>query len=123
MGEKKVKVYVVAAENESKWKKAKCWMKNRWTDISTWCSENKGTIMVVAPVVITGIATTAKVVGKSINLHKEQGLRDKYVYDTSLGHYWELKSKLSNQQWTEINQRRDSGESLGKILDDMKVLK
>lgn len=123
MDEKVTRLYVAAAKDDSKWTKAKCWIKNRITNASAWCSENKRTIAVVAPVIIGGIATIVKVVGKTVNLNKEQDMKDLHVYDTSLGHYWELKSKLDNSQWTEINRRRDAGESLGKILDDMKVLK
>lgn len=118
----KVRVYVVP-ENDKRTSKFKAWVKNRWTDVSCWCSEHKTEIMVVAPVVIGGIATTAKIVGKSVNLNKEQNLKEKFVYDTSLGHYWELRQKLTNSQWTEIERRRANGETLGQILNDMKVLK
>ena len=118
----KVRVYVVP-ENDTKKSKVKAWLKNRWTDVSCWCGEHKTEIMVVAPVVIGGIATTAKVIGKSVNLNKEQNLKEKFVYDTSLGHYWELRQKLTNSQWTEIERRRANGETLGQILNDMKVLK
>lgn len=118
----RVKIYVVP-ENDKKSTKFKAWMKNRWTDMTCWVSDHKTEIMVVAPVVIGGIATTAKVVGKNVNLQKEQRLKEKFVYDTSLGHYWELKQKLSNSQWTEIERRRAQGETLGQILNDMRVLK
>lgn len=118
----KMRVYVVP-ENDTKRSKAKAWLKNRWTDVSCWCSENKGLLMVAVPTVIGGITATVKVVGKNINLNKEQNLKEKFVYDTSLGHYWELRQKLTNGQWTEIERRRANGETLGQILNDMKVLK
>lgn len=118
----KVRIYVVP-ENNTKRSKAKAWIKNRWTDVSCWCSDHKTEIMFAGPVVIGGIATISKVVGKHINLNKEQTIKEKFVYDTSLGHYWELRQKLTNGQWTEIERRRANGETLGQILNDMKVLK
>lgn len=118
----KVKVYVVP-ENDTKRAKTKAWFKNRMVDMSCWWDENKDVVSVVAPVVIGGLTVGAKVIGKYVNLGKEQALKDRYVYDTSLGHYWELRKKLTNAEWTEIERRRNAGEKLGSILENMKVLK
>ena len=118
----RTKIYVVP-ENSSRKAKAKAWFKNRMTDITEWWDENKNVVAVVGPAVIGGIAVGVKVIGKHINLDKEQALKDRYVYDTSLGHYWELKKKLSNAEWTEIERRRNAGEKLGSILENMRVLK
>lgn len=88
-----------------------------------WWDDNKGAVLVAAPVV-GGIALKGmQIFGKHHNLKLEQRNKDRRCYDTSLGHYWELKRKLTNRDWVEINRRRRNGESLGDILDNLGVLK
>lgn len=88
-----------------------------------WFARNKETVIALTPVIIGGITTVAKVVGKRYNLHKEETLKDEYCYDRSLGHYWRLKRPLSNKEWLEIDRRKKDGERLSGILDEMRVLK
>ena len=80
-------------------------------------------MITLTPIVIGGITTVAKVVGKHVNLHKQEDLKDLYCYDRSLGHYWKLRRELTNQEWLEIDKRKKNGERLSDILDELKVLK
>lgn len=116
------KIYVVP-KDDSKKEKARAWLKNKKTDAEVWWEENKEIFAVIAPAALGAAAWGFRVLGKRANLRKEQILKDKFVYDTSLGHYWELKKKLTNEQWVEIENRRRNGESLGNILARMGVLK
>jgi len=50
-------------------------------------------------------------------------LKDLYCYDRSLGHYWKLRRELTNSEWVEIDQRKQNGERLADILDELKALK
>lgn len=84
---------------------------------------NKEVIVTLAPIIIGGVATIVKVVGKRYNLSKEEQLKDEYCYDRSLGHYWRLKRPLSNDEWLEIDRRKKNGERLSDILSSLKVLK
>lgn len=88
-----------------------------------WFLRNKDTIVFLTPIVVGGVTTVAKVVGKRINLRKDEELHDLYCYDRSLGHYWRLKRELSNKEWLEIDKRKKEGERLADILSDMRVLK
>lgn len=88
-----------------------------------WLHRNKESVITLTPVVIGGVTTIVKVVGKRINLYKEENLKDLYCYDRSLGHYWRLRRELSNKEWLEIDKRKQNGERLSDILSDMKVLK
>ena len=56
-------------------------------------------------------------------MHKEKDLKDLYCYDRSLGHYWRLRRELTNAEWIEIDKRKNNGERLADILDELKVLK
>lgn len=88
-----------------------------------WIIQNKEAVITLTPVIIGGITTIAKVVGKHKNLRKEEDLKDLYCYDRSLGHYWRLRRELTNQEWLEIDRRKKNGERLSDILAELKVLK
>lgn len=93
------------------------------TKCKDWWDENKTYVVLFGPGVLAGGAKVIQTIGKRHNLRVEERQKDLRVYDTSLGHYWELKRKLDNRDWTYINRERDRGASLGSILDEMKVLK
>lgn len=88
-----------------------------------WITRNKEAVITLTPVIIGGVTTITKVVGKRINLRKQENLKDLYCYDRSLGHYWRLRRELTNKEWLEIDQRKKNGERLSDILAEMKVLK
>ena len=88
-----------------------------------WFVRNKDTLITVTPVIIGGVATISKVVGKRVNLHKQESIKNLYCYDRSLGHYWRLRRELSNKEWLDIDRRKRNGERLADILADMRVLK
>lgn len=88
-----------------------------------WFVRNRDAIITLTPIVIGGAATIAKVVGRRVNLRKQEELKDLYCYDRSLGHYWRLRRELTNKEWLEIDQRKKNGERLSDILSEMKVLK
>ena len=88
-----------------------------------WAKRNKETIVVLTPVIIGGVVTVTRVVGKRVNLAKEEQLKTLYCYDRSLGHYWALRRELSNKEWLAIDERKANGERLADILSDLKVLK
>lgn len=88
-----------------------------------WAVRNKETIVTYAPIVIPGVITVTKVVGRRINLRKQESIKNLYCYDRSLGHYWSLRRELSNQEWLEVDRRKRNGERLSDILADLRVLK
>lgn len=104
-----------------KWK-TKDAAKKTWT----WVCDNKEMVVVLLPVAIGGvklITTVTKGIATNVNLRKAEAIKNLFVYDTSLGKYWELRRKLSNQEWLSVEQRRAAGEKLGSILSSMNVLK
>ena len=104
--------------------------KRRVSAVGRWISDNRNVIVLVGPAAIGLAATVAKLtIGtakagvKSINLQKEKKIKDCYCYDRSLGHYWSLRRKLTNSEWTEIDKRKRNGERMADILNDLHVLK
>lgn len=98
-------------------------VRDKFNDGKEWMYRNKELIIALAPIVIGGSTTIFKVVGKRVNLHKQEVVKNLYCYDRSLGHYWRLKRELSNKEWLEIDRRKKNGERLADILTDFKVLK
>ena len=88
-----------------------------------WVEWHRNEIVTFTPVVIAGATTVIKVVGRRINLHKQETIKNLYCYDRSLGHYWRLRRPLTNQEWLAIDDRRKRGERMADILASMKVLK
>lgn len=104
-----------------KWK-AKDTARKTWT----WIVDNKEMIVILLPVAIGGVklvTVVVKGIAKNANLKQAEAVKNLYCYDTSLGKYWELKRKLSNQEWLLVEQRRAAGEKLGTILSSINVLK
>lgn len=103
-------------EVKSKLYQAEYKMKNWYYRNRSWVDPTVSVCLAAAPFVI-------RFVTKRTNLAKEQNLKDKYIYDRSHGHYWELRRKLSTPELLEIDRRKDKGESLVDILESMRVLK
>lgn len=119
---------IVRKEQEKYYRKEamKMRIQKKLNDTANFVRENAETISVLLPVAVFGtrtIAGMAKSAKRTADLRKEQNLKELFCYDRSLGHYWELKRKLSNREWTEIDKRKRAGEKLGDILAELKVLK
>ena len=118
------KAYTVKdLERASRRARAKEWFRNKLNNTKNWYYNNREVILVCGPVVIGAVTTIVKVVGKHVNLRKENDVKDLYCYDRSLGHYWALRRRLSNKEWVEIDKRKKNGVRLADILSELKVLK
>ena len=93
---------------------------------ANWIRNNKETLAIVIPVVGVSIKGTAKIIkgiSKNVALSQEKQLKEKFIYDRSLGKYLELKKPLTNAQMKSILERKDNGEKLGSILQNMNLLR
>ena len=110
-------------DNERKTSQFKKKFKNKIQDGRDWIRDNKDTISQYAPYIVGGVAIGTKVLGKYINLRKAESLGSLRCYDRSAGHYWQLRRKLSTDEWLYIERARKAGFSMGDILSELKVLK
>lgn len=105
---------------------AKAKVKAKVEAAKQWASQNQEKAFLIAAgtasVTVKAVASTVKQRRKRKNLAKEEELKEEYCYDRSLGHYWRLRRKLTNDEWLEIDRRKKNGERLADILADMKVL-
>lgn len=105
-----------------KWNSFKDWSKKKFNEAKIWCGEHKELVVGVVPVLITGFFEVIKIASKADAREEEKELKELYIYDRSMGHYWKLRRRLTNSEYREIERRRAEGESMGEILEDMRVL-
>ncbi len=99
---------------------------NKLDNCTKWCSQNKEFLIVAIPVVgavITGTAKTVKGLSRNVALKQEKLLKEKFIYDRSLGAYIELRKPLNKNQLKTVLQRKNNGENVSKILLDMNLIK
>lgn len=124
-------LYVKGCKVETKWEKLKRKTSEKAKNAMRWIKQNKEMIVVLAPVAASSAALLGKWVIKPIwkgtvvraNLRRQEHIKTGFIYDPSLGAYYELSRKLNNQQKIELDQRRQAGERIGNILREMNVLK
>ena len=99
------------------------WSKSKKEDAKVWISENKGLIIIMAPIVVGAVSKAINNAGKQKNLQEQARLKENYCYDNHLGMYWELRRPMSNYERLIFEERKSNGYPIGQILDDMKLLK
>lgn len=89
----------------------------------TWVEQNPEKAAIIASGAYAVAQYAGKAVIKDIRNNREATQLKLRCYDPSKGHYYYLKRELSNKEWLMIDKRRDAGEKLPDILEDMRVLK
>lgn len=89
----------------------------------TWIEQNPEKAAVIASSTIAIAQYVGKEAIRDYRNNKEANQLKLRCYDPSKGHYYYLKRELSNKEWLMIDKRRDAGEKLPDILEDMRVLK
>lgn len=88
-----------------------------------WAKANPEKALAIASGTVAVARYLGKTAIKDIQANREAELLKKRCYDPSKGHYYYLTRELSNKEWLMVDRRRDAGEKLGDILEEMKVLK
>ncbi len=71
-----------------------------------------------------GIHKVTRIISRHVALHKEQTLKDRYVYDRSLNMYLKTKRKLTRKDMDNINrQMRKTGKRKSEVMSDLHLLK
>lgn len=117
------RIEFVDFEKELKKRQRKEAFQRKKKEVMDWVNNNRELVVLFGPALIGGATASIKAVNRHVKLHKEKDLKELYCYDNSLGHYWELRRKLTNSEWVEIDRRKRNGERLADILDEFKVLK
>lgn len=119
----RVKIYVAPDPNETKLEYMKRKADAKFQECKNWFHRNKETVVILAPVLVGGLTTIAKVMGRHSSLKGEEMVKNLYCYDRSLGQYWALRRELSSKAWLDIGARRRAGGRLSHILAGLRVLR
>lgn len=84
--------------------------------------ETCGILATVGTTLIGGGVKLTKGIIRTHRIHKEQYLKERYIYDRSLGMYLKTRRPLRNNDYIIINRRRRNGERLSDILAGMGLL-
>lgn len=87
-----------------------------------WCKDNPDLALGIGTAIFAGGKYLAKVGIKHHQIKEQEDIKNLYCYDRSLGHYWKLRRELRNDEWIEIDRRKQNGERLSDILYSMRVL-
>ena len=88
-----------------------------------WVEQNPEKAALIASGAVAFAQYAGKAAIKDYRNKREADQLKLRCYDPSKGHYYYLKRELSNKEWLMIDKRRDAGERLPDILEDMRVLK
>ena len=80
-------------------------------------------ILLVAPVVIGGMVKIVQVTTRKRTAKLQKDNKERFIYDRSEGHYWELRRPLRNDEWYFISSEKSKGRRYADILSDLGVLK
>ena len=99
------------------------WLTNKTYQAKVFWEENRDYIVVLAPIVLASGERVIRSVSRNKRLAEERDLKDRYIYDRSFGCYYELKRKPTQSEYLEIDRRKRNGESMGSILNSMRLIK
>ena len=94
----------------------KMWQLGEWTKEHP---EQAATILCTA---VGAIGVILKRIDRNARIRKEAALKERYIYDRSLGSYWNLKRRPTQTERLKIERLRREGLSYGQILSQMNLL-
>lgn len=110
-------------KREARIRKIKAKISEACDKVKDFVSDHPAESLALATTAIGSVVGLARRYDRKKDIREQQRLRDEYIYDRSIGHYWQTRRKLTNQEKLEIERRRRSGEALGDILESMRLLR
>ena len=120
------RVEIVDFEKELKRRQRKENISKAWNEFTGFVRNNQDVLLFVVPSAVTVISGATRIVSKLIarsTVEREIRFKERTIYDHSLKRYAELKRPLKASEAIEIERRRNNGEKLNTILNDMNLLK
>lgn len=104
-------------------------VKQKATDIAhnvyVFAKENPelcGIVVTAGTYAVHGLVKGVKMIHRTGNFRRDKYLKERYIYDRSLGMYLKTRRPLRNNDYIIINKRRQNGEKLSDILASMRLL-
>lgn len=115
-------VYDECVDDRKFTQKVKDWFLAKKIAMKMWFEAHPRETFAIIAVMASGAVKIIPKLLRAHNINEQERIKEEYVYDRSLGHYWKLKRPLDNDEWREIEERKRNGERLGDILEELKVL-
>lgn len=115
-------VYDECVDDRKFTQKVKDWFLAKKIAMKMWFEAHPRETFAIIAVMASGAVKIIPKLLRARNINEQERIKEEYVYDRSLGHYWKLKRPLDNDEWREIEERKRNGERLGDILEELKVL-
>ena len=88
-----------------------------------FCTEHPQVAVVTIPAALATVRTIVRSGSKRRQIRNEANLKDRYIYDRSIGMYWETRRKMTPNERVYIASCRRNGEPMYDILRRMGLLK
>ena len=88
-----------------------------------WAKDNPEAALVVLGVVATAGKTAIRDASRAHADKKEDDRRERYIYDRSLGMYWELRRPMTAAERRKFQELKAEGYRTGDILEVMHLIK
>lgn len=85
-------------------------------------TEHPAESLALATTLVGSVIGLARRADRKADLKKAEQLKERYIYDRSIGGYWKTRRKLSANDMLEIERQKKLGRGLGEILRDMRLL-
>lgn len=107
---------------EEKKRKLQAKISGMYETAKGWVVEHPTESVAILTSAITATIGLAKRVDRKRDLKEVKRLKEEYIYDRSLGKYWKTRRPATAGENLEIERRKRSGEPMGQILADMRLL-
>lgn len=104
-------------DDRSLWQK----VKDGCNKAKLWAGEHKGELIMGGITIVGGIIGLADSYGKQQKRREQHEKIYRTVYDRSKGNYIISKKDIKPEQQREINRRRENGEDIYDICDDLGI--
>ena len=107
---------------EDKWNAVKTSVDIRLWQAREWGKEHPEEAATIICTAIGAIGLIGRRAYHRHKVHMESQLKERYIYDRSLGRYWKLRRKLTTSEQIQISEMKRAGMSYGDILTKLKLL-
>lgn len=109
-------------KREAKIRELKAKVKAGYDKAKQVVTEHPAESLALATTAIGTVIGLVRRADRKADLKKAEQLKERYIYDRSIGGYWKTRRKLSTNDMLEIEREKKLGRSLGEILRDMRLL-
>lgn len=109
-------------KREAKVRELKAKAKAGYDKVKQVVTEHPAESLALATTAIGTVIGLVRRADRKADLKKAEQLKERYIYDRSIGGYWKTKRKLTTSDMLEIEREKKMGRGLGETLRDMRLV-